>query len=121
MPTVLSAETPPHSLDAIAKAIATCRRCPIGCNGTHAVMGEGRAHSALMIVGEQPGDTEEREGRPFIGPAGHLLNQHLDTAGIARADLYHQCRKALQVRPAQQAPVAPAVDGGRDRHMPVVA
>lgn len=76
------AEPPPRSLKAIANAIQACRRCPIGCNGTRAVMGEGPRTSALMIVGEQPGDAEEREGRPFVGPAGRLLRERLMAAGI---------------------------------------
>jgi uracil-DNA glycosylase len=74
----------PSSLKALAKAIDGCRRCPIGCNGTRAVAGEGKPGAALMIVGEQPGDVEEREGRPFVGPAGHLLDRHLEQAGIPR-------------------------------------
>ena len=76
------------SLTDIGAAIGECRRCPIGCNGTRAVMGEGPADAALMIVGEQPGDVEEQEGRPFVGPAGRLLRSHLDDAGIGVADSY---------------------------------
>jgi DNA polymerase len=72
----------PKSLKAIAEAIQECRRCPIGCNGTRAVMGEGPKDAALMIVGEQPGDVEEQTGRPFVGPAGKLLRAHLEDAGI---------------------------------------
>ena len=72
----------PRSLKAIGQAIQVCRRCPIGCNGTDAVMGEGPRDAALMVVGEQPGDVEEREGRPFVGPAGRLLRAHLEDAGI---------------------------------------
>lgn len=72
----------PASLAAIAEEIQTCRRCPIGCNGTRAVPGEGPRDAALMIVGEQPGDNEEAQGRPFIGPAGRLLRAHLEDAGI---------------------------------------
>ena len=83
-----SVEAVPASLGAVAAGIAQCRRCPIGCNGTRAVMGEGPAQADLMIVGEQPGDTEEREGRPFIGPAGQLLDRALDEAGIDRRRAY---------------------------------
>jgi len=81
-------EAKPASLQAIAGGIAQCRRCAIGCNGTRAVMGEGPPNSDLMIVGEQPGDTEEREHRPFIGPAGQLLDQILGEAGVNRAGAY---------------------------------
>jgi DNA polymerase len=81
-------EARPTNLTAIGEAIETCRRCAIGCNGTRAVMGEGPADAALMIVGEQPGDVEEREGRPFVGPAGRLLRTHLADAGLAEDRSY---------------------------------
>ena len=84
----LFGEEAPASLPAIADGIAACRRCPIGCNGTRAVMGEGPPNASLMIVGEQPGDTEESAGRPFIGPAGQLLDHHLHDAGIDRENAY---------------------------------
>lgn len=72
----------PKNLKQIAKEIEACRRCPIGCNGTNAVAGEGASHAPLMIVGEQPGDVEEQQGRPFVGPAGRLLRSHLEDAGL---------------------------------------
>jgi len=75
----------PASLEEIAEGIAGCRQCPIGCNGTRAVAGEGPAKAALLLVGEQPGDCEEREGRPFVGPAGQLLDRHLERAGLDRS------------------------------------
>ncbi|TXI09552.1 MAG: DUF4130 domain-containing protein [Novosphingobium sp.] len=78
----------PQSLGAIGEAILGCRRCEIGCNGTRAIMGEGPASAALMIVGEQPGDTEEEQGRPFVGPAGRLLRSHLEEAGISDERTY---------------------------------
>ncbi|MFC4295293.1 UdgX family uracil-DNA binding protein [Novosphingobium tardum] len=81
-------EERPASLAAIGKAIQQCRRCEIGCNGTRAVMGEGPARAALMIVGEQPGDVEEQQGRPFVGPAGRLLRAHLEDAGIDQEAAY---------------------------------
>ncbi|MBB6192519.1 DNA polymerase [Sphingobium wenxiniae] len=81
-------EEPPATLEEIAHAIGACRRCPIGCNGTRAVPGEGPARTRLMIVGEQPGDKEEQAGRPFVGPAGRLLDAHLARAGLDRARLY---------------------------------
>lgn len=77
-------EPQPRSLAAVAEAIATCRRCAIGCNGTRAVAGEGPEQALLMIVGEQPGDTEEAAGRPFAGPAGQVLDAHLQRAAIDR-------------------------------------
>ncbi|TYC91685.1 UdgX family uracil-DNA binding protein [Novosphingobium sp. BW1] len=81
-------EPAPTTREALADGIAQCRRCPIGCNGTAPVLGEGPLDPPLLILGEQPGDTEERTGRPFVGPAGELLNAHLTRAGIARAQAY---------------------------------
>lgn len=81
-------EAPPASLEEIAAQIQACRRCPIGCNGTRAVMGEGASRAGLMVVGEQPGDVEEQMGRPFVGPAGRLLRLHLEDAGIDDARAY---------------------------------
>ena len=86
--TELLAEEPPVDLGALAEGIARCRRCQIGCNGTAAVPGEGSPGARLMIVGEQPGDNEEMAGRPFVGPAGEVLNAHLAAAGIDRQDAY---------------------------------
>lgn len=78
-------EAMPRSLEEIAQGMSACRRCPIGCNGTRAVAGEGPEHADILMVGEQPGDTEEREGRLFIGPAGQLLDRHLQQAGLDRS------------------------------------
>ena len=78
----------PADLGAVAAGIGLCRRCAIGCNGSRAVPGEGPSRARVMIVGEQPGDTEEDQGRPFVGPAGGLLDQALAGAGIDRATVY---------------------------------
>lgn len=78
----------PESLEAIGEAIEGCRKCPIGCLDNRAVMGEGPCDAPLMIVGEQPGDHEDQEGRPFVGPAGQLLDVHLKRAGIDRGAAY---------------------------------
>jgi DNA polymerase len=76
------------SLEALREAASHCRECPIGFNGTRMVWGEGAAHARLMLVGEQPGDQEERLGHPFVGPAGHLLDQALAQLGWPRETLY---------------------------------
>lgn len=78
----------PETLSAIDKAIHACRMCPIGHLDNNAVMGEGPQDAALMIVGEQPGDQEDLAGRPFVGPAGQLLDRHLERAGIDRRSAY---------------------------------
>ncbi|RGP40922.1 DNA-directed DNA polymerase [Altererythrobacter insulae] len=81
-------EAKPETLHAIAKAIAGCAKCPIGELHNTAVMGEGPTDAQLMIVGEQPGDQEDLSGRPFVGPAGQLLDEHLSKAGIDRSRAY---------------------------------
>lgn len=78
----------PDTLDGIAEAIQFCRRCPIGELENQAVMGEGPRRAALMVVGEQPGDQEDLAGKPFVGPAGRVLNAHLEEAGIDRGSVY---------------------------------
>ena len=84
----LEFEERPETLAAIDKAIHACRKCPIGELDNQAVMGEGPQDAALMIVGEQPGDQEDQSGRPFVGPAGQLLDTHLEKAGIDRRAAY---------------------------------
>ena len=70
------------SLAALAQAAAACRGCDLYRDATQTVFGEGRAGSPLLFVGEQPGDVEDRVGRPFVGPAGKLLRGALADAGI---------------------------------------
>jgi uracil-DNA glycosylase len=81
-------EPAPANHAALAEGIARCRRCPIGCNGTRAVTGEGPSHAAWMILGEQPGDREECESRPFVGPAGQVLDAALAETGLDRGYAY---------------------------------
>lgn len=84
----------PATLDGVNAAIQQCRQCSIGCGATQAVMGEGmtaRQHDVmpkLMILGEQPGDQEDVAGRPFVGPAGQVLDRFLAQAGIDRKTAY---------------------------------
>jgi DNA polymerase len=80
--------TPIRSLKALALAEARCTRCPLYKTATQVVPGEGRAHARLMLVGEQPGDKEDLAGKPFVGPAGRILDQALAEAGIARQDAF---------------------------------
>jgi len=76
------------SLRELAKAENECTRCPLYKNATQAVPGEGRKHSHLMLVGEQPGDKEDLAGKPFVGPAGRILDQALEDAGIPRDEAF---------------------------------
>lgn len=76
------------TLPKLRRAAAGCRACPLWRSGTQTVFGAGRRSAKLMLVGEQPGDREDREGKPFVGPAGRVLDEALDEAGIERADAY---------------------------------
>jgi uracil-DNA glycosylase len=76
------------SLKSLREAAAGCRACPLWKTGTRTVFGEGPAHARIILVGEQPGDREDLEGRPFVGPAGRLLDQALVAAGINRDEVY---------------------------------
>jgi uracil-DNA glycosylase len=69
-------------------AAADCRACELWREGTQTVFGEGPSRARIVAVGEQPGDREDREGRPFVGPAGRLFDTALERAGIDRADVY---------------------------------
>ena len=75
-------------LAALAAAAATCRGCPLWKSGTRTVFGEGPQDARLVLVGEAPGDVEDRMGRPFVGPAGRLLGRALVAAGIPREAVY---------------------------------
>jgi uracil-DNA glycosylase len=76
------------SLSSLSEALGKCRGCDLCDNGTLAVSGEGPSNARLMIIGEQPGDSEERQGRPFVGPAGALLQDLLESTGIHRSEVY---------------------------------
>ena len=76
------------SLRELAKAENECTRCPLYKHATQAVPGEGRKGAHLMLVGEQPGDKEDLAGRPFVGPAGRVLDQALEAAGIPRTEVF---------------------------------
>ena len=76
------------SMKSIREAAQVCRGCPLFQNATQTVFGQGRASSSIVLVGEQPGNEEDLTGEPFVGPAGRLLDQALESAGIARADAY---------------------------------
>jgi uracil-DNA glycosylase len=78
----------PPTLTKLRQSVDECRACDLWEGATQAVMGEGAAHASLMLVGEQPGDREDIEGHPFVGPAGRVLDEGLDRAGIARKDVY---------------------------------
>src|SRR5438094_7507599 len=76
------------TLPALREAAAACRGGPLWQVGTQTVFGEGAADAEVMLVGEQPGDQEDREGKPFVGPAGRLFDDALEAAGIDRSTTY---------------------------------
>jgi uracil-DNA glycosylase family protein len=76
------------TLAALRKAASGCRACPLWETGTQTVFGEGAAKARAMFVGEQPGDQEDLQGRPFVGPAGRVLDEALELAGIDRGSIY---------------------------------
>lgn len=84
----LERDEKPATLEGVDKAIHACRMCPIGELDNRAVPGEGARNAPLMIVGEQPGDQEDEAGRPFVGPAGQLLAEYMERAGIDRSAAY---------------------------------
>jgi uracil-DNA glycosylase family protein len=77
-----------HDLPALRTASAHCRGCGLYAAATQTVFGQGAAASRVMLVGEQPGDKEDRAGIPFVGPAGELLDTALADAGLDRSDMY---------------------------------
>jgi DNA polymerase len=76
------------SLTALREAAAGCRACPLWQTGTQTVFGEGGRKAEVMLVGEQPGDQEDKAGAPFVGPAGRVLDKALEEAGIDRSLAY---------------------------------
>jgi DNA polymerase len=76
------------SLKQLREEAKRCRACPLWANATQTVFGAGDPHARAMLVGEQPGDEEDRMGLPFVGPAGRLLDRALEAAGIEREHLY---------------------------------
>src|SRR3977135_3067243 len=76
------------TISKLRKEAAHCRACDLWKTGTQTVFGEGGPHPRAMFVGEQPGDQEDIQGRPFVGPAGKLLDKALEEAGIDRKEIY---------------------------------
>src|ERR1700716_2995284 len=76
------------SLRELAAAAKRCTACPLYKNATQTVFGEGPKNAPMMLVGEQPGDYEDVKGKPFVGPAGKILDRALEEAGIDRKEVY---------------------------------
>jgi uracil-DNA glycosylase family protein len=76
------------TLSSLRKAAADCKACDLWERGTQTVFGEGTAHARIFLIGEQPGNEEDLKGRPFVGPAGRLLDKALEEVGIDRTEAY---------------------------------
>ena len=118
-PVVLPPAAPDPALAAAAEEAATCTRCPLAAPATQTVFGEGPADAAMMLIGEQAGDQEDLIGRPFVGPAGHLLDQALEEAGIDRRAVWisnavkHFKFERRGPRRIHQTPQAPEIEACR--------
>ena len=77
-----------EALDTLAQQISVCTKCELYKGRTHAVPGEGPTHAEIMLVGEGPGATEDKQGRPFVGASGRFLNELLAQAGVTREDVW---------------------------------
>jgi DNA polymerase len=88
LPTAAAYLPEKHDLTSLRDAAAHCEGCPLFANATQTVFGAGPARADIMMVGEQPGDSEDRQGKPFVGPAGRLLDDMLEQAGIPRRRVY---------------------------------
>ena len=88
MPVTTADPPQTRSIPELRSAAASCRACPLWRLGTQTVFGEGGEHAALLVVGEQPGDREDLEGHPFVGPAGQILDRALEAKGIPRSEVY---------------------------------
>src|SRR5438105_15249002 len=103
---------PRPTLGILREAARGCRACDLWKRGTQTVFGEGAAHARVVFVGEQPGDKEDLAGKPFVGPAGRVLDKALEAAGIERTETYvtnivKHCKwEPRGKRPIQQKPNA---------------
>lgn len=91
------------SIDELSAAVRKCRGCDLYKDATQAVFGEGPANAAVVVIGEVPGDQEDKQGHPFVGPAGRLLDRALDEAGIDRTKVYlTNAVKHFKFKPAER-------------------
>ena len=79
---------PEHNYDSLRGSAEHCRGCDLYLNATQTVFGEGPKRAAMMLIGEQPGDYEDVAGKPFVGPAGKMMDRALEDAGIDRSQVY---------------------------------
>src|SRR2546430_9609237 len=107
------------SLKKLREAAAGCKACPLWETGTQTVFGEGSAQAEVLFVGEQPGDREDIEGRPFVGPAGKLLDEALEEAGVgSAAGFIPKSRKAFEWRAQGERRLPPKTNNARTSPRP---
>ena len=110
------------TLKALRAEAAGCTRCDLYKRGTQTVFGEGARRARVMLVGEQPGDQEDKLGRPFVGPAGKLLDEALAAAGIDRDDVYvTNAVKHFKWEPRGKRRIHQKPNARRDCRLPAVA
>ena len=114
------------SLPSLREAAADCKACPLWKLGTQTVFGEGRRRAKVMFVGEQPGNEEDLQGKPFVGPAGKLFNIALHEAGIDRSQTYvtnvvkhfkwePRGKRRIHKKPNAEESALPSLASGRNR------
>ena len=104
-----------NSLDEIAQLVARCTDCDLHQGRTNAVPGEGAPHAELMFIGEGPGVQEDRQGRPFVGPAGQFLEELLASIGLSRRQVY--IANMVKCRPPQNRDPLPAEIGACSKYL----
>lgn len=110
------------SLEELRQAAKDCRACDLWKRGTQTVFGEGEPNAKIMFVGEQPGDREDLEGKPFVGPAGGLLDKGLAGGGNRSGESLRDERgKALQVGAARKTAHPQETECSGDRRLPALA
>ena len=110
------------SLDELGRAAEKCEGCELYRNASQTVFGRGKAHARVVLVGERPGDEEDRQGRPFVGPAGRLLNKALEEAGVDRSSLYvTNAVKHFKFEPRGKRRIHKKRGGSGDFSLPSVA
>jgi hypothetical protein len=105
----------------LAESAGSCTRCDLYQRATATGFGEGKTNAAMVLVGEQPGDQEDKQGRPFVGPAGRVLPDPGRQRHRPGRRLPDQRRQALQVDRARQAPDPPAPERHRDQGLQILA
>lgn len=111
-----------ESIDELRVRAKNCKACDLWRNATQTVFGEGAEHPKIIFVGEQPGDQEDLQGRPFVGPAGKLLDSALEKAGIDRKKTYiTNAVKHFKWEPRGKTPYSQKARRLRNRRLPAVA